>query len=73
MSRGTRTANNAAATQLVKLVINRLDKFVAPKVHKLTQKADRVQLSQGDNCCAFHPQARKNEQGFNGVASLIGS
>merc|ERR1712136_436780 len=36
----TLTANNAAATQLLKLAINRLNKFYAPKLHKAAPKAE---------------------------------
>jgi len=70
----TLTANNAAATQLLKLAVNRLNKFYAPKLHKAAPKADRVQLLQvGPVAEPFTSKLEKNEQGFNGVASLIGS
>merc|ERR1712136_271492 len=70
----TLTANNAAATQLLKLAINRLNKFYAPKLLKPAPKADRVQLLQvGPVAEPFTSKLEKNEQGFNGVASLIGS
>jgi len=36
----TLTANNAAATELLKLAINRLNKFYAPKLHKAAPKAE---------------------------------
>ena len=36
----TLTANNAAASELLKLVVNRLNKFYAPKLHKAAPKAE---------------------------------
>merc|ERR1712107_91352 len=41
----TLTANNAAATELLKLAVNRLNKFYAPKLHKA---APRAELSSDD-------------------------
>jgi len=99
----TLTANNAAATELLKLAINRLNKFYAPKLHKAAPKAElsaddrtyvnmggeittaaptgiagtnvaRVQLLQADPVAEpFTSKLDKNHEGFNGVASLIGS
>ena len=34
------TANNAAVSELLKLVVNRLYKFYAPKLHKAAPKAE---------------------------------
>ena len=36
----TLTANNAAASELLKLVVNRLNKFYTPKLHKAAPKAE---------------------------------
>ena len=70
----TLTANNAAATQLLKLAINRLNKFYAPKLDKAAPKAGLVQLLQADRVAEpFTSKLEKKQQGFNGVASLIGS
>merc|ERR1719383_1636148 len=70
----TLTANNAAATELLKLAINRLNKFYAHKLHKPAPKADRVQLLQADPVAEpFTSKLEKKQQGFNGVVSLIGS
>ena len=41
-------------------------------MHKLTQKADRVQLSQADHCRAFLLQARRNEQGSTASLHSLG-
>ena len=59
-------ANNAAAAQLFKLAINRLNKFYAPKLDKPALKADRVQLLQADRVAELYTsKIEKNEQGFN--------
>ena len=45
-----------------------------PKLHKVAPKADRVQMLQVDPVAEpFTSKLEKNEQGFKGVASLIGS
>jgi len=56
----TLTANNAAATQLLKLAINRLNKFYAPKLHKAAPKAelsadDRVYVNMGGEITTAAP------------------
>merc|ERR1719434_220613 len=56
----TLTANNAAATQLLKLAINRLNKFYAPKLHKAAPKAelsadDRTYVSMGGEITTVAP------------------
>merc|ERR1719323_2737957 len=56
----TLTANNAAATQLLKLAINRLNKFYAPKLHKAAPKAelsadDRIYVNMGGEITTVAP------------------
>merc|ERR1712136_291094 len=56
----TLTANNAAATELLKLAINRLNKFYAPKLHKAAPKAelsadDRTYVSMGGEITTAAP------------------
>merc|ERR1712135_95438 len=56
----TLTANNAAATQLLKLAVNRLNKFYAPKLHKAAPKAelsadDRIYVNMGGEITTAAP------------------
>jgi len=56
----TLTANNAAATELLKLAINRLNKFYAPKLHKAAPKAelsadDRIYVNMGGEITTAAP------------------
>merc|ERR1711916_205586 len=56
----TLTANNAAATELLKLAVNRLNKFYAPKLHKAAPKAelssdDRIYVNMGGEITTAAP------------------
>ena len=51
-----------------------LNNFYAPKLAKPARKADRVQLLQADRVAEpYTSKLEKNEQGFNDLASLIGT
>ena len=64
IARRTETSNSAAATHLLKLAINRLNNFFAPKLDKPAQKADRVQLLQADHVAErYTSKLEKNEVG----------
>ena len=53
-----------AATRLLKLAMNRLNNFYAPKLDKPAQKADRVQVLQADRVDEpYTSKLEKNEQG----------
>ena len=57
-------ANNAVATELLKLSVNRLNKFYAPKLHKSASKAeisadDRIYVKWVETSKPWRPQASK--------------